>query len=243
MNTTKRKEISVISREWDDICCQRQEAIISGKDISYIQVIEPTIVEELKGFKSKRLLDVGCGTGVLTNTLTEYSQNCTGIDVSEKSISIAKNNYQKDGLLFIQTAMKDYKCDQLYDICVSCMALMSDPDYVDTLKSIRKALERNGVLLVLITHPCFWAKYWKIDDKEWFNYEEEIYIEHDFSISLVKSIGKATYIHRPLEQYYMALSRAGYTIEKIKEAYPVGELPDGYKYDFPRFMLFRCRAN
>ena len=50
----------------------------------------------------------------------------------------------------------------------------------------------------MITHPFFWPKYWGYESEEWYKYNEEIFIENEFSISFEKEMGKTTYIHRPL---------------------------------------------
>ena len=93
----------------------------------------------------------------------------------------------------------------------------------------------------MIPHPCFWPKYWDFEKAPWFDYNREIYIEHDFSISLVKSLGKATFIHRPLEMYISAIADADYYIEGLKEPYPYTAVPGEYIYEYPRFLLIKCK--
>ena len=112
--------------------------------------------------------------------------------------------------------------------------------FSDTLRKINQVLDMHGILLIMITHPCFWPIYWKLYKTSWFNYSKEQYIEHNYSISLVKSMGKATFIHRPLQQYYNAIQNAGFNITNIIEPQPFGEIPNEYIYDYPRFLFFKC---
>jgi 2-polyprenyl-6-hydroxyphenyl methylase/3-demethylubiquinone-9 3-methyltransferase len=45
-----------------------------------------------------RVLDIGCGGGLLTEPLTRLGANVTGIDAGEKNIAIAKLHAEKSGL-------------------------------------------------------------------------------------------------------------------------------------------------
>jgi ubiquinone/menaquinone biosynthesis C-methylase UbiE len=238
MKPVTQKNIATIGIEWDEVCLNRHKAIVNGKDISLTHVIEPAICAELKKAKYCRLLDVGCGTGYLTNQMKRFVDNCVGIDVSRTSIMIARKYYEKTGLSFRNIGMTDISVKEYkFDVCVSSMALMSDPCCCETIKQIWNVFDATGTLFILLTHPCFWPIYWGINNQEWFDYKNEVYIEHDFSISLVKSMGKATYIHRPLEYYLSAVTKANFSISEVKELYPVGELPENYTYRYPRFLM------
>ena len=98
-------------------------------------------------------------------------------------------------------------------MCVANMVFSSDPELSCSLQAIHNMLNAKGILLVVIPHPCFWAKYWNFETEEWFDYGKEIFIEHDFSVSLVKSRGKATYIHRPLQQYINEITSNGFQLK------------------------------
>jgi 2-polyprenyl-6-hydroxyphenyl methylase/3-demethylubiquinone-9 3-methyltransferase len=50
------------------------------------------------GFGGKRVLDVGCGGGILAETLAAEGATVTGIDPSEKSLAAAREHARRSGL-------------------------------------------------------------------------------------------------------------------------------------------------
>ena len=47
--------------------------------------------------KTENVLEIGCGVGVQTQLLAKACRNITAIDISEKSIEIAKRQFSKLG--------------------------------------------------------------------------------------------------------------------------------------------------
>lgn len=241
MKNTAPKKLNDIRAEWDNICDSRQQVIESGKDISLCYVTAPCILNKLSKLAPKRVLDVGCGTGYIASLIAKQVGTCWGIDMSEKSIAIAKKAYPVDTLHFLNTSIADYTPSHKFDVCISNMVLTSDPDWIASIKKIYSLLSSGGHLLIMITHPCYWPLYWGFNNEPWYKYEREIFIEHDFSISMVKSIGKTTYIHRPLSSYINGILSSGFLIEEILEPYPEKNVPHNYVYEYPRFLFLSCK--
>jgi len=237
LKKTNPKFLSEIQSEWDAMCGNRQEAIDLGKDFSLLAVTAPCIISELGTDRINSILDVGCGTGYLTSLLAQHANKCIGIDISANSVSIAKSRYANSGADFVVSSISKFSTNSEFDVCVANMVFSCDPDWADSIQAIHKLLTKNGKLLVMLPHPCNWSKYWGFENASWFKCSEEVYIEHDFSLSLAKSLGTATYIHRPLSMYISTICSKQFLLKKIVEPYPVFSLPDNYKYDFPRFLF------
>lgn len=233
------KKISEIENEWDMVSASREAVIESGKDISLELVTAPCILRQVKKESPAALIDVGCGTGYLTARLSELVSLCIGIDASEKSIEIARRKYSDTKAHFHKCRVCEYATDVPFDVCVANMVFSSDPELPCSLQAIHDMLKVNGKLLVVVPHPCFWPKYWDFESENWFDYSKETFIEHDFSVSLVKSLGKATYIHRPLFQYINEITSKGFQLSELEEPQPVSSPPTGYRYDYPRFLFMK----
>lgn len=238
---TSRKNLFDISAEWDTVCKGRQSMIDGGQDISLLAVTVPNILKYVSANNPQTILDAGCGSGYLTYRAAKLSKRCIGIDISKKSICLAKSIYKENNLSFECCAIEDYVCNMLFDTCIANMVFMDDPNWLRSIKHIYDLLDKNGRLYFTITHPCFWPQYWNYQNEPWFHYNEEIFVENEFVTSFSESIGVTTHIHRPLSQYIRGLLSTGFVIERIEEIYPNTETPEGYHYEYPRFLFFQSK--
>lgn len=70
-----------------------------------------------KEIKGKSILDIGCGTGVLTFPLKEIGANkIVGIDVSKKMIDIAKNKFKTEE--FVCDNLLTWNCKERFDVVI-----------------------------------------------------------------------------------------------------------------------------
>jgi SAM-dependent methyltransferase len=108
--------------------------------------------------KGKRLLDVGCGTGVHAGLLSKYYQ-VEGLDLDAKMLAVARRDHP--GLHFHQADMTEFQLFHAFDI-ITC--LFSSIGYVRTRTRLRKAMRSmaehlapNGLILV---EPWFTPGQW-----------------------------------------------------------------------------------
>ena len=98
-----------------------------------------------------RILDVGCGNGVITRAVGEAGYDITGIDVSEKTINIAKAANSLPNVRFIVAGAEGFRmADQFYNavICSEVLEHLSDPGQL--LRSIYNCLGDDGILIVTV---------------------------------------------------------------------------------------------
>lgn len=99
--------------------------------------------------KNCKILDAGCGTGILENFLTEYSNDITAVDFSENMLSLAKEKFLVSGINFL--------CADLFDITekFDLIFLYSIyPHIFDKQKLAEKLYEilnKNGVFIIFHT--------------------------------------------------------------------------------------------
>ena len=237
MKVVQQKLNKDIAKEWDDIANLRKIQIESKKDISFHQILLPSIWNQIKSIKNvsqKKLIDVGCGSGYLTNYLSTTVKETIGIDFSTNNIELAKKIYRKNNLQFYNCSIEDFNKDN-YDIAVANMVLMDVINLNECIKSISNLVIKNGNFIFSITHPYFWPKYWNYEDESWYNYSKELVIETEFKIANETTSYKTTHVHRPLEMYVQVLKKYNFEIENL------AELPYNGIIKYPKFLIIKCK--
>jgi ubiquinone/menaquinone biosynthesis C-methylase UbiE len=83
-------EGSNASEERDMLADLRHSQLSSGTDRIFANVLVPLVTRFAAEADRKRVVDVGCGTGHLTQILAEHCEEILGIDISERSVAIAR---------------------------------------------------------------------------------------------------------------------------------------------------------
>ncbi|MGI8952107.1 MAG: class I SAM-dependent methyltransferase [Chitinophagaceae bacterium] len=98
-----------------------------------------------------RILDVGCGNGVISRHLGRAGFNVVGIDVSEKTIEIAKSNTQLSNVIFMKKNAEELVASgEKYDaiICSEVLEHLSEPEKL--LEVLHESLKEKGKLIVTV---------------------------------------------------------------------------------------------
>tara|TARA_B100000212_G_scaffold342416_1_gene329452 strand:- start:4698 stop:5546 length:849 start_codon:yes stop_codon:yes gene_type:complete len=103
----------------------------------------------------KNVIEFGCGTGWLTNSLSyHYKKNVTSIDFTKKAVDTAKKVSKKLNLKnnFVNTDIFEYKDEKTYDLVISLGVLHHTYDCKKALKKISKFVKKGGFLYVGLYH-------------------------------------------------------------------------------------------
>lgn len=126
---------------------------------------------ELNIPKNGKVLDIGCGNGIISRALGEAGYEVLGIDLSEKAINIAKQHNDLPNVSFKQLAAEDLVAEKKdihqYDalICSEVLEHLQQPEIL--LQTAYELLKEKGILLatvpngygpreVLVTKPMQW---------------------------------------------------------------------------------------
>jgi len=111
----------------------------------------------------KKVLEVGCGIGVLSSYLVEkYEWEVTGIDLDPEQIDRAKSDHEENKYLkFLEAdATKLPFEDNEFDLVLSVDALHHIPKRNKAFDEINRVLKLNGFyVLVDIALPRFFGKF------------------------------------------------------------------------------------
>ncbi|NJM26595.1 MAG: methyltransferase domain-containing protein [Bacteroidia bacterium] len=111
------------------------------------------ILDNLKQFvpDNARILDVGCGNGIISTHLASHGYNVLGIDVSEKAIQKANDSNSYPNLEFkVLSAEALASSGQTYDaiVCSEVLEHLDDPSQL--LSKLHISLKATGILIVTV---------------------------------------------------------------------------------------------
>ena len=108
----------------------------------------------LKGLK---ILDIGCGGGLMSEPMSRLGAEVTGIDASLKNIKVAKLHAEKNNLKinYINSSPENLHQDENYDIILN-LEIVEHVDNVDLyFESCSKLLKKNGIMFTATLNRTF----------------------------------------------------------------------------------------
>ncbi|MCM8788149.1 MAG: methyltransferase domain-containing protein [Candidatus Omnitrophica bacterium] len=112
-------------------------------------------------FKNKKVLDAGCGLGLITNELIKRKSDVYGIDISKKSVEYLKNKFNSEKFMFSSVAKLPFKND-FFDLVIFTEVLehIEKKDQLTALRELYRVLKPKG-FLVLTTPNLLWRPFFK----------------------------------------------------------------------------------
>lgn len=134
---------SIASRWWD-----RESEFKTLHEINPLRVAY--IEKQAQGVAGKKILDVGCGGGILAEALAHKGAQVTGIDVAELSLKVAKMHLHESGLEvdYQLSTVEDFAQQNAarFDI-VTCLEILEHvPDPASIVASASRLLKPDGLL-------------------------------------------------------------------------------------------------
>ena len=175
-----------------------------------------------EGVKDGILLDLGCGTGSVTELLAKSGFDMIGIDNSEEMLEIAMEKRAESGLdiLYLLQDMREFELygtvKGVVSICDSMNYILDDEDLLDVFKLVHNYLDNEGIFIfdmkAMHEYANVMADNTFAEDREessfiWENYydEEEEINQYDLSIFVKEEDGRyrkyeETHLQRAYEQ-------------------------------------------
>jgi len=121
--------------------------------ISYIKnnIIDTLKLEiTKKPLNAVKILDIGCGGGLLSEPMSRLGADVVGIDASEKNIKIASLHAKKNNLdiEYVCASPENFETNDKFDVILN-MEIIEHVDNVDLfLKSCSRLLKKDGIMFV-----------------------------------------------------------------------------------------------
>lgn len=122
---------------------------------------QPALVGAAAPRSTDRVLDVGCGTGLLTRELARRAQSTLGVDLSTRMLGLARERAAGQGVARVRFAQADAQVEPFapVDLVVSRNGVMFFGDPPAAFANLARALRPGGRLVLLV-----WQSY---DQQEW----------------------------------------------------------------------------
>ena len=156
-NTINKKEIekfTKIAEEWWDP--EGQFKPLHNFNPIRISYIKENIIKTFslrrrdKILSGIKILDIGCGGGLLSEPMSRLGAEVYGIDASKKNIEVAKLHARKNGLniKYFCSSPEKFKKNLKFDVILNMEIIEHVEDEVLFLKSCSKLLKKDGIMFV-----------------------------------------------------------------------------------------------
>ncbi|WP_181799249.1 class I SAM-dependent methyltransferase [Kitasatospora acidiphila] len=204
----------------------------------------------------QRVLDLGCGEGIITRAVAARGAAVLGIDPSPRMIEHARSGggvepgsvaYSVDDACVLATV-----ADDSMHWVIAGLALNNVPDLDAALLAVRRVLRPAGSLVFTVPHPCFEAPQasWTHDSRAQAadgtarRVVGDYLAEGFWRSTNPEAVRRAGNHHRTLTGYLRALLRHGYALEYAAEPSPTAAVAaqQPQRAGLPPFLMLRAAA-
>jgi SAM-dependent methyltransferase len=200
----------------------------------------PGVIALLPEVSGRRVLDVGCGSGPLSEWLEHRGAEVVGFDSSPSMVRAAEARALPKASFHVADLGRrlTFLPDSKFDVAVASLVLHYLRDWVPALSELRRVLADDGVLVLSTHHPAR-----DIELSATGNYLATELLRdrwekggHEYDVSFWR---------RPLTEMFAAFDAAGFDVQTLSEPLPLPECehrhPDAWERltTKPGFVFFR----
>ena len=198
---------------------------MSGSDY-HQTIVMPGVLKMLELKPGRRVLDLACGQGVFSRFLLEKKINPEGLDSSEELLRMARSRSIKLIPYHLGNA-GDAKVlnGQEFDGIACLLAVQNIEKIEPVFQNVARWLKPKGKFVMVLTHPCFRIPrqtHWGWDEDKKIEYRRVDRYANEMKIPILTPpfVDKVNYTmtyHRPLQNYFSALLKAGLYVDCLEE--------------------------
>jgi len=198
---------------------------MSGSDY-HQTIVMPGVLKMLELKPGRRVLDLACGQGVFSRFLLGKKIKPEGLDSSEELLRMARSRSVKSIPYHLGNA-SDAKLlgGQEFDGIACLLAVQNMEKIEPVFQNVARWLKPKGKFVMVITHPCFriprqthwgWDAEKKIEYRRVDRYASEMKIPI-LTPPFIDKVNFTMTYHRPLQNYFSALLKAGLCVDSLEE--------------------------
>ncbi|HEY3406790.1 MAG TPA: class I SAM-dependent methyltransferase [Propionicimonas sp.] len=179
----------------------------------------PTVLRLAGDVRGRRILDAGCGSGLLAASLLAQGADVTGFDGSPAMIELARRRLGDGVRLLVHDLAQPLPFeDQTFEDVVASLVLHYLEDWSGPLAEIRRVLQPGGRIIASINHP--FVRQHLVPDQDYFAIQQ---YQEDYTFDGRPAV--LTMWHRPLHQIVRAFVEAGFDLRALDEPGPSPNTP------------------
>jgi 2-polyprenyl-6-hydroxyphenyl methylase/3-demethylubiquinone-9 3-methyltransferase len=121
------------------------------KPLHDINPLRLKFINDRVGLKGKRVLDVGCGGGILSEGMADLGADVTGIDLGEAPLAVARLHLKESGqkVEYLQISAEDLARERPGDFdVVTCLEMLEHvPDPASTITACARLVKPGGTVV------------------------------------------------------------------------------------------------
>ena len=136
-------------KKFDDLAAKWWDPEGEFKPLHQINPLRVGFINERANLEGIKVLDVGCGGGILAEALSKLGAQVTGIDASEQTIGVAQNHSNAIGsdVSYYQTTIEEFianKPEEKFDV-ITCLEMLEHvPSPGEIIKTCSTILKDDG---------------------------------------------------------------------------------------------------
>ena len=136
-------------KKFDDLAAKWWDPDGEFKPLHQINPLRVGFIKERANLEGIKVLDVGCGGGILAEALSKLGAQVTGIDASEQTIGVAQNHSNAVGsdVSYYQTTIEEFianKPEEKFDV-ITCLEMLEHvPSPGEIIKTCSTILKDDG---------------------------------------------------------------------------------------------------
>ncbi len=191
----------------------------------------PALMGLLPDVSGRRVLDAGCGPGVMVEWFLGQGAEVVGVDGSANMLKLAQQCVGDAAVLHVADLEQPmpFLADSSFDVVLSSGTLGYIRDWLALFREFSRVLRPGGCVVFSVGHPC--SEYTLNETDDYFSTELRDYTWRGLGAPIVVPCYR-----RPLSDMIDPIVCAGFSIERMVEAVPIKEFAEVNPEEYARLM-------